>query len=84
MRALACVSELVVVVVWEGVKADCEVSEAGCDSLLPPNTGFHRLRHLARLLPASNAFRHLPRLWAMTIWSDRWRSRGHRANLLSR
>ena len=31
VRALAHVSELVVVVVCDGVKADSEVSEAGCD-----------------------------------------------------
>ena len=34
VRALAHVSELVVVVVGDGVKADSEVSEAGCDTNL--------------------------------------------------
>ena len=37
-RALARVSELVVVVVGDGVKADSEVSEAGCDSSPPFET----------------------------------------------
>ena len=35
MRALACASELAVVVVCDGVKADSDVSEAGWDSSPP-------------------------------------------------
>ena len=38
--------------------------------LLPPTTGFHRLRHLARQLSASTAFRHLARLCAVTEMRD--------------
>ncbi len=56
MRVLACVSGLVVVVVCAGVKADYEVSKAGCDSIVVMYTP----ALIVKLLTTTRPFHKVP------------------------